>query len=1537
MKSISTLLTETNQKNVPSRNTVILLIAAVIIGSALVVLNSNDIYLSDKNSATVSVPDQLLSGAGGSLILQANDGDGEPAANRDVTVTLTRGDEAFVLWEGETNSDGILQPQFEVPEIVGKGNLTVTIGSESFTQEVELVSSFSIIISTDKPLYQPGQTIHLRTLTYEGKNPQASEEDVQIEIKDPDGNKIFRKVIEANEYGIAALDFALSDQLPLGNYQITASIGEASSQKVVSVQEYVLPKYSIRFEELDSWYVVLDTIEATLNASYIFGEPISGTVEIDARTYYGEWESIANFSGDLDDGLFDFTLPLSSTYFAGLDINEGNAYLELNATITDTSGHEEQKSRMVTITESPISLMSIGDTNIHGEESTYHFIARYPDGTPVGGAELTIDLNGYNLDTYGDTRFVLTADERGVVAFTFTYDQNITSIEVVASLDDHESLSYFVNLKGDQEGLKVLADKSNYELGDTATCEVHYSGTGGTNMVFYDLISGGFVIQSSHIELENDQGTIEFTMSNDMVPMVECRVYKIQSDFSVLMDSTVLTVGQEDPLDVSISTPQSTYRPGGDLIVDFLVQDSEGMAVQSALGVTIVDLSVFELQERFTGYEEIYFSLESDITEPQYQILQYAYGTGNTLPSDATTHVDASELDLGISVYQSGGVHAKNAEEFSEDTSARVIDFLLIVAVLGYLSLFLLAAKYPMNRGMFLSLIVALSILLPIGYLATTIVTDDDDSSTDDGFEKMQPGAPEQAGFQGGAFRFDDDIFMDLEGGGVDGAPPQAAGNEKNFGGMDETSQGATQKTVQEPDHIRKEFPETWVWEPTLITDENGKAHLGLVAPDTITTWRVDAIASTKDARMGIGSGNITVFQEFFVEPDIPVEVVRNDEFPLNIMVYNFESQEQEITIKLDNETWFDLLKGDPDDSDNPGAPNDPDDFFQVVTVAPSSVIGVEYVIRARDVGEHNVTITGSSNLVDGLADKVIRPMNVVPDGQLVQHIINGELTDNMTVSHSVELANDRIPNSENAYLKFQGSMDAVAIEGAEQYIRFVSGCGEQSMSLLSIDVLAYSVVKDSGSSEKLFEYEMICTQGIQHELTYLMNAKNGDGRGIVWFPSDEDVHPWLTSWGLLTFQDSINAGFTIDESIITDMQDYLISQQNDDGSFTFPERGLYEFTNPILRAKVVSTTAYITRALIYSGYPVDDHIRDAVGYIEDNVKDNWDDPYTLALSLIVLEDANGQASLADEVASRILDLKTEDNGTYSWTSENNMIGSSREMFWGRSSSNTIETTSYAVMALSKHGDSDAAAKGVKYLLTSRIGGGYFSTQDTVVAFQALTKWGAIDIEELTLSTNMNGAPMDARVIDQDNNDLTYLIDLRPSLQDLNEISITSSGEGSLLYQIVIEEYIPWEEQVEEGELILDVEYDSTDIAVNDAITATLTVSYTGSAPQIKMVLVDLKAPVGFSFDAAEFDALMEGSADGDGVFSHYELTGRQCLLYLTDLVSGKVVSGKEYQYQYSLTANKPIRASIQGVNAYDMYNPFLKDVEEPVEITSHV
>jgi CD109 antigen len=773
---------------------------------------------------------------------------------------------------------------------------------------------------------------------------------------------------------------------------------------------------------------------------------------------------------------------------------------------------------------------------------------------------------------------------------------------------------------------------------------------------------------------------------------------------------------------------------------------------------------------------------------------------------------------------------------------------------------------------------------------------------------------------EGGDFNVFDDRFMDME-----DAMPTA--KDTGDGTPEEPGLNVDQNKREQRDvHVREYFPETWYWTPMLITDETGTAQLELTTPDSITTWEIKAIGNTKDAKLGINNENLTVFQQFFIEPDIPVSVIRNDTFPLRIMVYNYDEIPHEISVYLEDAEWFEAL----------------DDTTKIVTVPPDNVSKVMFNIRALEVGEHNITLSG----YNGKAwDDVIKPMRVDPDGKRNSDTINGKLTDNQTVEKTITLSPERVPDSENAFIKLQAGMEAVLLDGAESFIRFVSGCGEQSMSTLNIDILAFDTVKKLGTAteEKMFEYEFIVTQGIEHELQYLLKAKNGKGRGIVWFPDDVDVHQWLTSWGLITFQDAVDAGFDIDPTIIPDMQTWLISQQEDDGSFIFPERGLYEFTNPILRAKTVSCSAYITRSLIYSGYSIHStEIQDAVDYIATHAKDPevWDDPYSLALVLIVLEDGKASYTLRSELAARLEELKIEDeeNSTAFWSSGTSMItdsddigfGLGLEMSYGYGSSyHSIETTGYALMALAKHKNSASSTvqKAIKYLINNRQGlGGWYSTQDTVVAFQALKVAGTNNIDEITIQLFAADNNIESITFNDDNVDLTYLIDLRPYLQETTKITVKSIGSGSIMYQIYYEEFIPWALSGLDRpqELILNISYDATDIKVNDQIEATLELKYLGSADHIKMVLVDLRTPVGFSFVEDDFIE-MKGAGD----ISQYELNDRQGYLYIEDLIYGQALV-----LTYHLKAIDPIRGTIQGINAYDMYNPNLIAEVGPIDVT---
>jgi len=124
--------------------------------------------------------------------------------------------------------------------------------------------------------------------------------------------------------------------------------------------------------------------------------------------------------------------------------------------------------------------------------------------------------------------------------------------------------------------------------------------------------------------------------------------------------------------------------------------------------------------------------------------------------------------------------------------------------------------------------------------------------------------------------------------------------------------------------------------------------------------------------------------------------------------------------------------------------------------------------------------------------------------------------------------------------VKLQGGLEAVTLDGADSFIKFVSGCGEQSTSRLSLTVSAYkNAIKGSYTDEQLFEWESKVSQGIQHESQYLTDVPESSGKTISWY-SGEKPDLWLTAWAIFVYKDLDDVGLEIEADIIPGMQNFI-------------------------------------------------------------------------------------------------------------------------------------------------------------------------------------------------------------------------------------------------------------------------------------------------------------------------------------------------------------------------------------------------------------
>ncbi|MEJ7614828.1 MAG: hypothetical protein SQA66_14450, partial [Candidatus Fervidibacter sacchari] len=72
------------------------------------------------------------------------------------------------VFEGATNDYGVADVHFRAPSKTGSHPLTILvhspIGDDRIEQTVTVEETAQILLTTDKPIYQPSQTVHIRAL-----------------------------------------------------------------------------------------------------------------------------------------------------------------------------------------------------------------------------------------------------------------------------------------------------------------------------------------------------------------------------------------------------------------------------------------------------------------------------------------------------------------------------------------------------------------------------------------------------------------------------------------------------------------------------------------------------------------------------------------------------------------------------------------------------------------------------------------------------------------------------------------------------------------------------------------------------------------------------------------------------------------------------------------------------------------------------------------------------------------------------------------------------------------------------------------------------------------------------------------------------------------------------------------------------------------------------------------------------------------------------------------------------------------------------
>ena len=548
-----------------------------------------------------------------------------------------------------------------------------------------------------------------------------------------------------------------------------------------------------------------------------------------------------------------------------------------------------------------------------------------------------------------------------------------------------------------------------------------------TGSTYIDVIKEGQTILTKAGPMSDGQGEMSLELSPDMSGMLTIHAYILTRGSGYIRDAKIIYVEPANQLNISASLDKSTYLPGDDAKINFSVKDKDGKPAVAALGIDIVDESVFAIEEMHPGLERVYFMLEEEIFKHRFQIkyslpesftfheiLRATQATQSSrngrTPANpdqqlsaracmallaSTARITRPTHDYRLDSYpdkrasalpysfQSDTSSQKQAHIGNmKDTGYKVLifiafglfailaiahcvyvclkgkwfDMLVLIGIPTVSFLLMILAMFYDNGGLFLT---SLSIAVIISVIYAVVKR----QWMREVFLLMLPAT----------------VFLFAYLASVSGiARPkvqefiQTAFFEQRIAAKAKPRKPVV-KLVPKPMagivntmpevRIREFFPETLYFNPAVITDERGCAELKVPLADSITTWRLRSLASSQHGKIGSNVANIRVFQDFFIDIDLPVSLTQDDEVSIPIAVYNYLQQEQQVRLELRREPWFELL-------DIPG---------KRVQLDANAVDSVYYRIKVKHLGEHTLTVYGYG---EKLNDAIKRKIRILPNGE---------------------------------------------------------------------------------------------------------------------------------------------------------------------------------------------------------------------------------------------------------------------------------------------------------------------------------------------------------------------------------------------------------------------------------------------------------------------------------------------------------------------------------------------------------------------------
>lgn len=634
------------------------------------------IVVTELAVVTKSAPGQLLAFA-------VDRKAGSPVPNTKIELLATRKRQATGQTDGQGLSLFTLSAEnFEDPRVIAVHDKDVAIVAPYyFNISSNPQQDWTGYVYTDRPVYRPGHTVHFRGIlrTRNGeKYAVPSGQSLDATIEDPNNKQVFKSTLTISNFGTVHGDFTLPPDAALGYYSInlrSKNGPEYGMNGGFNVEEYKKPEYEVRVTPDKPRILQGDSITATIEAKYYFGEPVAGAEvkyvvhrAISWNWLFGEpdsdfsdqggpvsdtgdqpeeddyaGEQLSEQSGKLDaNGRLKITIPTK------VDNKEKRDYVyRIEARVTDESRREIAGHNAVTATYGSFQIGVQSDKYLYqlGENINLTAVAKDYDGKPIQTA-FHADLIRSRYYSSNEPETILESTDAqtgkdGTATFTFHAKEYGSKVRVTAKTPENRVVegdtwmwiaSPGYSGWGDQrqQQVQIIPDKKSYKIGDTAHLLI-MSNVKGPHMLF---TTEGRTIQSKQIIKGTGTSTmVSVPITADNQPNVFVSVVFIHDDTLYTGTKNLKVPADQQKLNVTIQPSQPQFKPGDPARYTITALDSNGRPAAGEFSLGVVDEAIYAIHPDSTqDIYQYFYRGNGDSVSTESSMTFYFTGEAGTKP-----------------------------------------------------------------------------------------------------------------------------------------------------------------------------------------------------------------------------------------------------------------------------------------------------------------------------------------------------------------------------------------------------------------------------------------------------------------------------------------------------------------------------------------------------------------------------------------------------------------------------------------------------------------------------------------------------------------------------------------------------------------------------------------------------------------------------------------------------------------------------------------------------------------------------------------